>query len=90
MRRNRYSVAHAELPTEYSLSRTVLASLALSFAVVVGALVVMYPALSALVAALAAASWTVAAVVLRLRLSRRPIRRVLMVRIPFTDLHVEV
>ena len=90
MRRNRYSVAHAELPTEYSLARTVLASLALSFAVVVGALVVMYPALSALVAALAAASWAVAAVALRLHLRRRPMRRLVMVRIPFTDLHIEV
>jgi len=90
MRRNRHSVAHAELPTEYSLARTVLASLALSFAVVVGALVVMYPALSTLAVALAAASWAVAAVVLRLRLRRRPMRRIIMIRIPFTDLHVEV
>ncbi|MFB6141300.1 MAG: hypothetical protein ABEJ26_12810 [Halosimplex sp.] len=90
MRRNRPSVARAGLPAEYSLARTLLASLALSLAVVVGALVVMYPALSVLLVALSAVSWAIAAVVLRVRLRRRPVTRIAMVRIPFTDLHVEV
>lgn len=90
MRRNHPSVARAELPTEYSLARTLLASLAVSLAVVVGALALMYPALSASLVALGAVSWAVTAVALRVRLRRRPVSRILVVRIPFTDLHVEV
>lgn len=90
MRRNHPSAARAELPTEYSLARTLLASLAVSLAVVVGALAFMYPALSASLVALSAISWAVTALVLRVRVQRRPVRRILLIRIPFTDLHVEV
>ncbi|WP_123537201.1 hypothetical protein [Halosimplex salinum] len=90
MRRNRPAVARAALPSEYSLARTLLASLALSLAVVVGALVLMYPGLSALLVALGVGSWALTAVVLRARLHRRPVRRLAMIRIPFTDLHLEI
>lgn len=90
MRQNHPSAGMAGLASQYSLARTLLTALALSLAVVVGALVVMYPALSALAVGLAALSWAATAVVLRIRLTRRPVARVLMVRIPYTDIHVEV
>lgn len=90
MRRNRPSVAHAELLTDYSLARTLLAAVALSLAVVAGALVVMYPALAAMVVAAGALSWALAAMALRIRVHRRPVRRLAMIRVPFTDLHLEI
>ncbi|WP_459194967.1 hypothetical protein [Halosimplex sp. J119] len=90
MRRNHPSATRAETLSEYSLARTLLASLAVSLAVVVGALAFMYPELAISLVAFATISWTVAAVALRVRLQRRPVRRLLVVRIPFTDLHVEV
>ncbi|WP_436906989.1 hypothetical protein [Halosimplex marinum] len=90
MRPNRPPVASAGLPTQYSLARTLLVSLAMSLAVVVGALVVAYPGAAALAVALAAGSWALTAVIVRVRLRRRPVTRVLMVRVPFTDIHVEV
>lgn len=90
MRRNRPSVARAELLRKYSLARTLLAAVTLSSAVVVGALVVMYPTVATAVVAATALSWVLSAVVLRVQVHRRPTRRVAMVRVPFTDLHLEV
>lgn len=90
MRQTRHSAGLAGLSTEYSLAQALLVALGASLAVVAGALAVMYPALTALVVGAAAVSWFVAAVALRVRLTRRPVRRVLMVRVPYTDLHLEV
>ena len=90
MRRNQHTVARAGRPTEYSLARTLLVALGAALAVVVGALVVMYPALSTMVIAASAVSWALSAAVLRLSLRRRPVRRFAMIRIPYTDLHLEI
>jgi hypothetical protein len=90
MRRNAPSVGSAGLPTRYSLAETLVYAVVTSLAVVTGTMVLLYPAMAVTVVAVSVAACLGTVAAMRLRLTRRSTRRVLMVRVPFTDLKVEV
>jgi hypothetical protein len=90
MRRNASPVGSTGLPTRFTLFETVVVAVALSLAVVAGALAVSYPVTTLVVAAGVLGGQAAVGVARRVRASRQPTTPVLAVRLPFTDVQVEV
>jgi len=65
-------------------------AVAASLAVVTGTMVLLYPAMAVTLVAVSVAACLGTVAAMRLRFTRRPTASVLMVRVPFTDLKVEV